>query len=138
LLRDGQGRHFRLMLAVDRDDRPVGFAAWRMTYDLHHAVAGGEIPDLLVARPMRGRAIAVRLAAAVACAVRSAGGLYIRGEALPDDRARLRLVRRLTVGFAAETVYVSGRASRALAELADADARTLVARLPTAEMSREP
>jgi phosphatidylserine/phosphatidylglycerophosphate/cardiolipin synthase-like enzyme len=40
LLRDGQGRHFRFMLAVDR---AVGFAAWRMTYDLYHAVAGGEI-----------------------------------------------------------------------------------------------
>jgi hypothetical protein len=31
LLRDGQGRHFHLMLAVDRDDRPVRFAAWRMS-----------------------------------------------------------------------------------------------------------
>jgi GNAT superfamily N-acetyltransferase len=64
LLRDGQGLRFHLMLAVGPDDRPVGFAAWRMTYDLHHAVAGGEIPDLFVARPMRGRALGVRLIAA--------------------------------------------------------------------------
>jgi len=138
LLRDGQGLRFHLMLAVGPDDRPVGFAAWRMTYDLHHAVAGGEIPDLFVARPMRGRALGVRLIAAVARAVRAAGGLYVKGEALQDDLARLRLVRRIAVGFPAESVYVSGRAFRVLAELADADTRTLVARLPTAAMSREP
>src|SRR5262245_13968973 len=138
LLRDGQGRHFRLMLAADGGDRPVGFAAWRMTYDLHHAVAGGEIPDMFVARVFRGRALAVRLIAAVARAVRAAGGLYVKGEALQDDLARLRLVRRLAVGFPAESVYVSGRAFRVLADLADADTRTLVARLPTAAMSREP
>jgi len=138
LLRDGQGRRFHLMLAVDRDDRPVGFAAWRMTYDLHHAVAGGEIPDMFVARRCRGRALAVRLVAAVARAVRQEGGLYVRGEALQEDLVRLRLVRRLSVGFPAESVYVSGRAFRVLADLADADIRTLVARLPSAEMSREP
>lgn len=138
LRRDGQGLHFRLMLAAGHDDRPVGFAAWRMTYDLHHAVAGGEIPDLFVAPPFRGRALAVRLIAAVARAVRAEGGRYVKGEALQDDLARLRLVRRLAVGFPAESVYVSGRAFRQLAELADADTRTLVARLPTAAMSREP
>jgi GNAT superfamily N-acetyltransferase len=121
LLRDGQGRRFHLMLAVDAHDRPVGFAAWRMTYDLHHAVAGGEIPDLFVARPLRGRALGVRLIAAVARAVRREGGLYLKGEALQDDLARLRLVRRLAVGFPAESVYVSGRAFRELADLADAD-----------------
>ena len=138
LLRDGQGRHFRLMLAVDRDDRPVGFAAWRMTYDLHHAVAGGEVPDLFVARPFHGRALAIRLVAAVARAVRAEGALHVKGEALQDDLARLRLVRRLAVGFPAESVYVSGRAFRELVDLADADTKTLVARLPTAAMSREP
>jgi hypothetical protein len=70
--------------------------------------------------------------------VRREGGLYLKGEALQDDLARLRLVRRLAVGFPAESVYVSGRAFRELADLADADTRTLVARLPTAAMSREP
>jgi GNAT superfamily N-acetyltransferase len=125
------------MLAVDRDDRPVGFAAWRMTYDLHHAVAGSKIPDLFVARPFRGRALGVRLASAVARAARAEGGHYVKGEALQDDPARLRLVRRLAVGFPA-SVYVSGRAFRVLADLADADVRTVVARLPTAAMSREP
>ena len=102
-----------------------------MTYDLHHAVAGGEIPDLFVAPPFRGRALAVRLIAAVARAVPAKGGLYVKGEALQDDLARLRLVRRIAVGFPAESVYVSGRAFRVLAELADADVRTRVARLPT-------
>jgi GNAT superfamily N-acetyltransferase len=138
LRRDGQGRHFRLILAVDRDDRPVGFAAWRPAYDLHHAVAGGEIPDLFVVRECRGRALAVRLVAAVARAVRAQGGLYVKGEALTEDLARLRLVRRVAIGFPAASVYVSGRAFRELADLVDADLKTLVSKLPSAEMSREP
>ena len=137
LLRNGQGRGFRLMLAFAGDKR-VGFAAWQPAYDLHHAVAGGAIPDLFVARAFRGRALAVRLVAAVARAVRQEGGLFVKGEVLTDDAARLRAVHRIAVGFAGESVYVSGRAFRELAALADADIRTLVARLPSPAASREP
>ena len=138
LLRDAQGRHFRLMLATDADDKPVAFAAWREAYDLHHAVWGGEIPDLFVAKPHRGRALSVRLVAAVARAVKQEGGAYLKGEVLIDDASRLRLLRRVTVGFAGESVYVSGRAFRELAALQDADAKTLLRNLPTPAMSREP
>src|SRR6266702_2176259 len=66
LLRDGQGLRFSLVVAVESHDEPVGFAAWRETYDLHHAVSGGEIPDLFVAPAHRGRALSIRLVAAVA------------------------------------------------------------------------
>lgn len=91
----GCGRHFRLVVAVDGEGSPVGFAAWRPAYDLHHAVAGGEIPDLFVARDHRGRGLSIRLVAAVARAVQSHGGGYLRGEVLLDDRRRLRLLHRI-------------------------------------------
>jgi len=46
----------------------------------------------------------------------------------PARAARTRLLRRMTVGFPAESGYVSRRAFRVLA---DADVRTLVSRLPS-------
>ena len=138
LLRDGQGLRFSLYVAVDANDVPIGFVAWRDAYDLHHAVAGGEIPDLFVARPHRGRALSIRLAAAVARAIRARGGLYLKSEVLMDDPKRLRLLHRVTVGFPGESIYVSGRAFRQLSEVSDGDPRSLLRMLPTPAASREP
>jgi hypothetical protein len=136
LLRDGQGLRFSMVVVVGSNDEPVGFAAWRVTYDLHHAVSGGEIPDLFVAPTHRGRALSIRLVAAVARAILARGGL--KGEVLLDDPRRLRLLRRVTVGFPGESVYVSGRAFRRLAEMNSADRKTLVRGLPPPAASREP
>jgi predicted GNAT superfamily acetyltransferase len=138
LLRDGMGLHFNLVIAFDARQQPAGFAAWRMAYDLHHAVAGAEVPDLFVARRHRGRGLSIRLLAAVAQEVQRRGGAYIKGEVLSDDPRRLQLLHRVAVGFSGESVYVSGRAFRQLAQLAGADARALIEGLPTPEMSREP
>jgi GNAT superfamily N-acetyltransferase len=138
LLRDGQGSRFSLVVAVGSDDEPVGFAAWRDAYDLHHAVSGGEIPDLFVAPAHRGRALSVRLVAAVARTIEVRGGLYLKGEVLLDDPWRLRLLRRVTVGFPGESVYVSGRAFRRLVEMLSADRKTLLRGLPSPAASREP
>jgi hypothetical protein len=44
----------------------------------------------------------------------------------------------MTIGFPGESAYVSGRAFRELADLADADLKTLVAKLPASEASRQP
>jgi GNAT superfamily N-acetyltransferase len=138
LLRDGQGRYFHLMLAVDRADAPVGFAAWQTEYDLHNAVYGGHIADFFVTRSHRGQGLAIRLAAAVAGAVAKDGGVFIKGDVLEDDLRRLHLMRRITVGYAAQSVYVGGRGFRELAALVDADLKTLVRKLPSAEASRDP
>ena len=105
LLRDGQGLRFSMFVAVDCNDDPVGFAAWRDAYDLHHAVAGGEILDLFVARSRRSRALSIRLAAAVARAIGVRGGMYLKSEVLTDDAKRLTLLHRVTVSFPGESVY---------------------------------
>ncbi len=138
VLRETEGRHFHLMLATTRADEPVGFAAWFDDYDLHNAAPGAEIADLYIERRHRGRGLSVRLVANIARLVGERGGSYVCGQALTEDDRRLRLVRRLTVGFPAETVYLSGHGMRRLASLADADLRTLVTRLPSANDSRKP
>jgi GNAT superfamily N-acetyltransferase len=102
----GCGRHFELMVAT-QDAEPLGFAAWRETYDLHHAVSGGEVIDFFVAASQRGRGVAVQLVAAVARAVRSRGGAFLYSLVLPDDPARLKLARRWGVGFAGEHTYLA-------------------------------
>ena len=101
----GCGRHFELMLAADGP--VVGFAAWRETYDLHHAAAGGEVMDFFVAPSHRGRGVAVQLVAAVAAVVRARGGAFLYSMVIPDDPARLKLARRWGVGFAGEHTYLA-------------------------------
>jgi predicted GNAT superfamily acetyltransferase len=138
LLRDGMGLHFNLIIAFDAQHQPAGFAAWRMAYDLHHAVAGAEVPDLFVARCHRGRGLSIRLLAAVAQDAQGRGGTYIKGEVLTDDPRRMQQLHRVAVGFSGESVYVSGKAFRQLAQLTGVDARALIRGLPTPAMSREP
>jgi GNAT superfamily N-acetyltransferase len=136
VLRRHVGRWFDIVLAVDTRDRPIGFAAWRETYDLHNAVSGGEIPDLYVDSAHRGRLAAIRLVAAIGRAVIAKGGKFIQAEALAGVPSRL--ARRITVGFPSETVYLAGRGLRELVALADAGPRELIARLPTPDASRDP
>ena len=136
ILRRSAGRLFEVIVAVDAHDRPVGFAIWRETYDLHNGVSGGEIPDLYVSPSFRGRLVAIRLVAAVGRAVLATGGRYVRAEVLAGVPSRL--ARRMTVGFPAETVYLSGRGLRELVALADSAPRDIIAGLPTADASRDP
>jgi GNAT superfamily N-acetyltransferase len=138
-LQQAVGRHFELLLVADRADRPVGFAAWRETYDLHNAVAGVEVPDLFIDRAFRGRAAAVRLVAALAGVVLERGGAFIRGDlVLGGNDARRRLAQRMTVGFPGEAVYLAGTGLRKLASLANTRAVDLLRQLPTPDDSREP
>jgi GNAT superfamily N-acetyltransferase len=138
LLHDGCGNCFSMVVAVDREYGPIGFAAWLWDYDLHNAVRGVTVPDLYVAPAHRGHALALRLVAGVAHEARAQGAVYVRADVLQDDNKRLKLVRRLAVGFPNESIYLSGHAFREFSVLANADLKTLAANLPTPEASREP
>ncbi len=139
VLRRAVGRHFDLLLVVDGEDKPFGFAAWQETYDLHNAVAGVEVPDLFIARAHRGRAAAVRLVAHLARLVDARDGKYICGDLVLDENdSRVRLARRMTVGFTSEAVYLAGQGLRTLAALADASTAELVRGLPSPDETSKP
>ena len=102
----GCGRYFELTLACD-GPAVVGFAAWRESYDLHHAISGGEVMDFFVSPSHRGRGVAVQLVAGVAAAVKASGGAFLYSLVLPGDPARLKLARRWGVGFTGEHTYLA-------------------------------
>jgi hypothetical protein len=128
-IRRDHGKHFSLMLAADASDFPVGFAAYQSRYDLHHGVSGAEICDLFLERNWRGDGTFIRLLAAVARAVKTAGGTFLMGQVLSDDPRRMKLAKRLTVGFPGEHVYLSGDTFELMAGNADQSARKLAKRL---------
>lgn len=138
ILREGQGKHFRIVLATDNANQPVGFAFWRESYDFHNAVSGGEVPELFVAKPHRGRVLSLKMLAFIARKVMETGGKYLMAPVLMDNQKRTKLVRRMAVGFPLEHVYLSGRGMRMLASLTEVGAKEFVRRLPTPAMSREP
>ena len=117
LLAAGCGRHFELTVAADGRDL-VGFAVWRESYDLHHAVPGGEITDFFVERAHRGRGVAVQLVAAVTAQVKARGGAFLFSLVLPDDPARLKLARRWGVSFAGEHTYLAPEVFEQMADWA--------------------
>lgn len=136
LARDGFGLHFDLVV-VTYVDAPLGFAAWRSTYDLHHCVRGAEIMDLYVRRALRGRGVALQLVAAVAATVRVRGGAFIKGQAVGPATTR-RLYERVAVAFEGSDCIVGGRAFRTLAEHAGKPARAIIRGLPLKSWNFEP
>jgi GNAT superfamily N-acetyltransferase len=132
-LRGGLGARFNTVLARDPGGAPVAVAAWWPTYDLHHAVSGGEIPDMFVARPHRGSGVAVQLIAAVAREVRAGGGIFLRGPATPENAQRLTRTGRLNGAFPLVNVYWAAELFNALADDADAGIRTLARSLAAAK-----
>src|SRR5262245_16786556 len=125
------------ILVADENEALIGFAAWTSSYDLHHCVSGGEVLDVYVTPGRRGRGVAVALLAAAANEVRRAGGTYLKGLVVAE-RAGRRLYQRLGVSFPGKHCYVSGRAFRALGDLAGQPPREILRTLPDKGWNREP
>jgi GNAT superfamily N-acetyltransferase len=73
LEQQGFGNEVTIIVAEASGQGVVAFVAWISSYDLHHCMSGGEVIDLYVARPQRGRGLAMRLMADVAMRIGSAG-----------------------------------------------------------------
>jgi len=131
-LRDGLGDCFHTMVARRGDGDPVAVCAWWMTYDVHHAAKGGEIPDMFVIPACRGLGVAVQLIAAVARSVRERGGVFLRGPATSENADRLVKSGHLDAAFPVVHVYWTRALFAILADNADADARTLARHLAAA------
>ena len=124
-LREGLGQSFHTMVATAPNRGLVGAAEWWMTYDVHHAARGGQIPDMFVAPAHRGAGVAVLIIAAIAREVRAAGGVFLGGPATPQNAERLVRSGRLSGTAALVHVYWGDGLFKALADNAGADAKTL-------------
>lgn len=129
LERDGFGRHFEATVVV-RDGDPVGFAVWRMNYDLHNCIPGAEVIDMYLRPAERGRARVAQLVAAVAAEVQAGGGKYLQGLTVGETASSRRLYERVAIGFPGANVILGGAAFRTVAALAGKRAREIVCGLP--------
>jgi len=126
LKRDGLGGEFHTLVA-ELSGCIIAFACWRRVYDVHHCAAGAEVTDMFVRPDHRGRALAVRLLAAVAAQAQAAGGCFLKGR---SDAKVEALYRRVAVLSPGADCYVGNRAFRVLANLTEASPRTLLRGLP--------
>ena len=135
--RDGFGVEFETIVAETSKGELIGFAAWALSYDLHHCIRGGEIIDMFVNAEYRGRGVAAALLAAVAAAVHRKEGKYLKGQAVENAVSR-RLYARVAVSFPGADYIVGGRAFRKLAELAGRRVRAIIHGLPQKEWNYDP
>lgn len=121
------------MTVIHSDEKPVGFAAWLPSYDLHHCVHGAVFIDMYVDPTYRGGGLAVALLCAIAAEISNLGWSYMRGTALQGSAARL--YERFAVRFGTNEYNVSGKALRQLASLAGKSPREMLRGLPTPDMN---
>jgi GNAT superfamily N-acetyltransferase len=129
LIADGFGARFKLMVAEASANDVVAFAAWQLSYDLHHCLLGADVLDMFVAPSHRGLALPVILMASVAAQSREAGAVFLKGQAVPKAGVQ-NLYERIAMAFPGADCIVGGRAFRALAELAGQPPRFVVQHLP--------
>lgn len=135
LKRDALGLHCQITVAT-HDGMCIGFAAWRLTYDLHHCLSGLEVIDMFVRPAFRGRGVGACLLAQVAAEGAKLGATFMTGGAVDAGSGR-RLYDRGTMSHGGQT-YLSGRAFRAFAAQAGASPRELLERLPPPEWNLQP
>jgi GNAT superfamily N-acetyltransferase len=91
----------------------------------------------LYVRPeFRSQGIAAAIVAEISRRVRLDGGELLHGGAEVD--AVSKLYERVATGTPARTVYVSGEAFQAFADLGGMPVREIVRRLPAPSLNREP
>jgi GNAT superfamily N-acetyltransferase len=135
LEKDGFGNEFETMVAENSGGEIVGFAAWISTYDLHWCLKGGEVIDMFVSQPARGRGVALLMMTAIASEIQREGGVFLKGGAV-DNEAVKHFYARIAMGM--PECYVSGRAFRHLADLSGKPLREIVRNLPEPVWNREP
>ncbi len=125
----------RLLLA-ERNGHLVGMGQWTRIYDMFWAAFGAEVGWLYVRPESRGLGIPAALAAEICREVRLEGGELLHGGAEVDVVSKL--YERVALGWPGRTIYVSGEAFHAFADLAGAPPRDIVRRLPDPALNRQP
>ena len=133
--RDALGKECHTLVAVD-DLELVGFAIWRMTYDVHHCLRGGELLDLYVQKGARGSAFAPQLLLATISAVSKHGGVFLRGKGVSNQGDAL--YDRFAVTFPGTEFILGGRAFRELGALKGVPLRQAMKMIPPKSANFEP
>jgi GNAT superfamily N-acetyltransferase len=125
------------ILLAESGARTVGFIGWDAVYELQWAVSGGLVGDLFVVPSYRGLGIALALIARAAAEVHADGGAFLRGNAIERESTR-RTYARFAVVAASGDTYLSNRAFRQVAELAELGPRDILRALPPVQWNAEP
>jgi hypothetical protein len=99
---------------------------------MHWASSGAQIADLFVIPTHRGLGVGLELVASAAADVLANGGRFLRGGAYDRESTR-RSYGRLAVVQPSGDTYLSARAFRRVAELADLPIREIIRSLPPVE-----
>jgi GNAT superfamily N-acetyltransferase len=124
------------LLVATHGDLVIGMGQWTLIYDMFWGMYGAHAEWLYVRREFRGRGVAAAIIAQICAQVRDAGGEFLRGGA--DDAEVAALYERVAMGWPARQCYLSAEAFRAFADLADLPPRTIVRRIPSAELNKVP
>jgi GNAT superfamily N-acetyltransferase len=124
------------LLVACKSGRIAGMGQWTRIYDMFWSIYGGEVGWLYVRPEFRSQGIAAAIVAEISRRVRLDGGELLHGGAEVD--AVSKLYERVATGTPARTVYVSGEAFQAFADLGGMPVREIVRRLPAPSLNREP
>lgn len=115
------------VLLAERRSAPIGFGAWRKTYDVFWSMHGGEGIGLYVRPESRGLGVAVCIIAAICAEIQSFGGQFLQTSYDPELAG---LYERVAIGRAERACHVSALAFTTLAGVAGLPAREIIRRLP--------
>ena len=120
------------ILLAEADGSAIGFVAWDLVYDMHWAMAGGQVADLFVIPSHRGLGVALALIASAAADVQTNGGAFLRGGDYDRESTRRAYARVAVVATSGDT-HLSGLAFRCVAGLAGRPVREIIRSLPPAD-----
>jgi hypothetical protein len=123
------------ILVAERQAMPVGFGAWRKTYDVFWSMYGGGGLGLYVTPPSRGSGVALCIIAAICAEIRAQGGRFLQTSYEP---ALAGLYERVGIGRPERACHVSALAFETLAGAAGGSAREIIRALPDKALNYVP
>jgi GNAT superfamily N-acetyltransferase len=127
----------KIAVAETAEGKIIAFISWIQTYDLHWCLRGGDVIDMFVSRPYRGRGLAMLLLTDTAREILDEKGAFLKGGAVDNPMVH-RLYQRIAMRVSGNDYYLSGRAFRRLAELSGKKVREIVRNLPPTAWNYEP
>ncbi len=123
------------VLLAEKNGTPLGFGAWRKTYDVFWSLYGGVGLGLHVAPPNRRLGVALCIVSAICAEIRNQGGCFLEASYEPRLAG---LYERIGVGRVERACHVSAMAFETLAAASGKPARVIVRALPDKTLNHVP